>query len=132
MAQELTGSTGNGPYIQFENCNKNGVTCKYKDVSGKCIWESCIYDERPENTVLWFYECVICKETDCVDPKEMKVHFCKMCISRMQAVEALPVSCRWCGESIDSPPSWMFSGLCEKCLGKIQQAAYCGHCGRDT
>lgn len=131
MAETLKGNTGDPPYAQFEVCKKKGINCQYVDnVNGLCIWERCLYDESPPTTLLWYYECVICKEIDCADPRELKVPFCKVCVGRMNAVEALPVNCRWCGKSIDSPPSWMFSGLCESCLGKIREAAACAHCGR--
>jgi hypothetical protein len=124
--QEVSGDTS-GPYEQFVTCTHiNDFLCKYKDVqTNKCIFETCLIDSNiiPPMNLLWTFECVFCKQKDSIRPIEMKIHLCKTCIKRIQAVEALPITCRWCGQTITQPPSWPFSGLCETCLDAIRKAA---------
>jgi hypothetical protein len=120
---EVNGNT-EGPFEQFEICTYD-TNCKFKDVNGRCIFEICIIQHTvPPLTLLWYFECVICKTVDCIRPNDMKMHVCSSCISRMHAAEALPINCRWCGRKITKPPSWMFSGLCPVCLDRLYQAAW--------
>jgi hypothetical protein len=124
---EVQGTT-EGPFQQFEECSQE---CKYKDTDGRCIFETCISSNTlPPANMLWYFECIICKRVDSIEPKAMKIHICSECIKRIQKVEALPIRCKWCQAEISEPTSWMFSGLCEACLDKIHAAAFCSHCGR--
>ena len=119
---ELRGDTSSAPYPQFEMCkyaDSDSISCKYRDAAGRCVFENCVYDGLPKTGLLHYFECVICKEIDCIDTREMKVHFCHTCIERMQAAEVLPVTCKACGESIESPTDWIFSGLCQSCLNNL-------------
>lgn len=123
--QEVTGDT-TGPYEQFVTCTHlNDYDCKFKDVAtNKCIFETCMIDNiLPPLALMWTFECVFCKRKTSINPRERKIALCEKCISRIQAVEALPVTCRWCGQTITTPPSWPFSGLCEDCLAAIKAAA---------
>lgn len=130
VEDQTSGVLSEGPFTQFEQCTYD-IECRFKDTQGLCIFEACIMQHTlPPQTILWYFECIYCKKIDCIKPSSMKIHLCATCIQRIQAVEALPVKCRWCGASINTPPSWMFSGLCETCLGKIKAAAFCAHCGR--
>jgi hypothetical protein len=136
IQKELSGNDKEGPFEQFEMCphyKKSGsqdsqdtiyFDCKYRDTNGRCIFETCLFDNiAPPTTVLWYFQCIFCKRIDSIKPQEMKIHLCSTCIKRIQEVEALPVTCRWCGATITSPPSWPFSGLCEECLDSIKAAA---------
>lgn len=104
------------PYEQFEMCCHDDFECKYKDNNGRCIFETCRYDNiTPPRTLLWYYTCLICKRPDTAKVEELRAPFCHSCIERMQKVEELPHSCRYCGKSINQPANWMFSGICDEC-----------------
>ena len=129
LNNELKGTT-EGPFIQFEECTYDKL-CKFRDVNGKCIFETCIVQNTmPPTTLLWYFNCIICKNVDSIRPDRMKIHACKSCIDRMNDAEVLPFECRFCGATVNSPSPWMFSKLCPSCIGRIHAAAFCGHCGR--
>jgi len=119
------GGSKEGPFNQFALCHYTENSCKYKDVNGYCIFENCVVDgTNPPAVLLHYYECIICKNVDCCTPMDLKAHICTHCLERIQAAEVLPHTCRWCGASVDTPPTWMFSGLCEECLGRLKRAAW--------
>ena len=136
---KMEGDTGAAPYPQFEMCKHPTADCKHKDIAGRCIFENCKYDGMPQTAKLHFFKCIICGEVDCIDPKEMKAHFCQSCIKRMQKAEVLPVACKACGKLIESPTNWIFSGLCQECLNNLYDLAQpehhsklerCYHCSK--
>lgn len=124
---KMTGDTGAAPYPQFEVCKHPNTDCKHKDVAGRCIFENCLYDEAPNTAKLHFFKCVICGEVSAIDPREKKVHFCELCIQRMNDAEVLPVKCKACGKPIETPTNWIFSGLCQSCLNNLYDLAQPEH-----
>lgn len=104
------------PYDQFENCVHTDFECKYKDNYGKCIFETCQFDNIiAPRVLLWYFTCLICKRPDTAKVEELRAPFCHKCVERMNAAEQLPHNCRYCGKSINQPAAWMFSGICDEC-----------------
>lgn len=118
---KMAGDT-EGPFIQFEDCrHAKDFECKFKDINGKCIYETCVMDnDKPPRTSLWYFRCLICKREDSINPDEMRAPFCHSCIERMNKVEELPHTCRYCGKTINSPAQFMFSGICDECDSYIK------------
>jgi hypothetical protein len=112
----ISGDT-EGPFIQFEDCpHKNEYLCKFIDNNGKCSFETCVIDNiEPPRVLIWYYTCLICNRQDSAKPEELRAPFCHSCVSRMQKVEVLPHSCRYCGKTVNNPPAFMFSGICDDC-----------------
>ena len=125
---------GNEKLVQFEDCIKeaNGEKsdCKFKDINGKCIFETCIVEnELPPTQILWYYECIACKNVDCINPNEMKIHLCHQCIERLQRSEVLPFTCIICGQSQATPAQGWSTPICDTCLRKLNNSVHCKHCG---
>ena len=114
--KQLKGDT-EGPFIQFIDCpHKDEFKCKFIDNFGKCSFETCVVDNIiPPRVVLWYYRCLICNREDTALPAELRAPFCHSCVARMRKVEELPHKCRDCGKSVNQPPAWMFSGICDSC-----------------
>lgn len=111
------------PLVQFEDCCKPNENCKYKDTNGKCIFETCVVDnELPPTTLLWYFECIACKEVDCIKPHEMKIHFCKGCIEQLQTAQHLPFTCIICGSTQANRSKGFGNQICDKCLAALKQA----------
>lgn len=105
-----------GPYVQFEKCKHTEITCKYIDAYGNCSFETCQIDNIEVPRVkLWYFKCIICNRPDSAVPAELRAPICHSCVERMQELEHLPNTCRYCGATISSPPKWMFSGICDEC-----------------
>lgn len=117
------------PYKQFDEC-KDHPNCKYRDTSGNCIYETCIFDnESPGQNPTWFFECQICHKTEVREPRDMKVMFCDECLERIKKTEELPFTCVFCGESQSTPSKIPLSGICDKCFNKLNNAIHCKNCG---
>lgn len=114
-------------FVQFEPCTYNNgqpfLECKYIDNYKRCIFEDCIWDQKetPLLTPTWWFTCLICHKPDTIDPHEMKAHFCKSCIDRINDAEVLPFTCRFCGKQQSHPSQWMFSKICDSCMEKLTQ-----------
>lgn len=119
---KLEGSTGEPPYEQFEKCRHGeDYQCKWKDVNGCCIYETCVMDTiDPMRQDLWYTKCLICKRDFARKPEEMIVPFCDSCIQRMNKAEELPHKCIFCGRQINSPAKLMFSGICDDCADALR------------
>ena len=134
--QEVLGDGYDEEKIQFEPCKynpdkkeiepeKHGYgyreLCKYMDNYGNCIFENCMYDqeETPPTTDNWWFTCVICQQPDTIDPKNMKIHWCKSCIDRANEAEVLPFTCRYCGRKQNHPSKWFMSRVCDRCEPKL-------------
>ncbi len=116
------GETKEGPFFQFEECPHKDFNCKFRDIAGNCIWETCVVDNvNPPQVELWYFKCAICGLEDAVKPQEMRVPFCRSCLKRMNNVEKLPHTCRYCGKTINSPAAFMFSGICDECDNTIKE-----------
>lgn len=118
------------PYEQFEPCKYEGE-CKYKNViSGRCSFETCIYnDEWPIHSDEQEYECMVCHSINVRGPRDMKIHICDSCLERIRRTEELPFSCVFCGKKQSSPSKIPLSGICDKCFGAIKNAINCKRCG---
>lgn len=106
---------------QFEKCKvKDGELCKYCDTNDRCIFETCIVDnEYPPQTLLWYFECIACKEIDSIKPRNMKIHFCKNCIEQLQTAQVLPFTCILCGKSQASRGKGFGNQICDECISKL-------------
>ena len=104
--------------MQFEPCKYQKKKCKYIDINGLCMAENCLFDseETPVLTKKFWTECLICKKTFCIDPREMRVPFCPSCIARMQQAEVLPFTCIHCGKQQNHPSKIIFSRMCDECI----------------
>jgi hypothetical protein len=124
MADEMKGTTGEGPYTQFSACSRGKTNCRYLDAVGKCIWENCFFDTAPATTLVWYFTCIVCGEVDAEDPAEYNAPVCKFCKARMLKAEKLPFVCIGCGRTIATPSKAMFSSICDECWDLIFKAAY--------
>lgn len=115
---------------QFEKCTiKENEKCKYRDTNGRCIFETCIMDnEYPPQTLLWFFECIACKEIDSIKPREMKIHFCKNCIQQLQTAQVLPFTCIICGSSQGHRGKGFGNQICDNCISRLSQYINKWHC----
>ena len=106
---------------QFENCKvQGGRECKYCDTNGRCIFETCIVDnEYPPQTLLWYFECIACKEIDSIKPRNMKIHFCRNCIKQLQTAQVLPFRCILCGSSQAHRCKGFGNQICDTCVSKL-------------
>ena len=119
---------------QFEVCNKNdGRNCKYCDNMGRCIFETCLFEEElPPQTLLWFFTCIACQEEDCITPRNMKIHFCKNCIKQLQTAQTLPFTCIICGRSQSTRGKGFGNQICDHCISRLSRYVdqwHCEHCG---
>ena len=134
METKVEGDGQKEQKIQFEPCknrrededsvpSKSGYDkkCKYMDNYGNCIFENCVYDqeEKPPHVTEWWFTCVACQQPDSIDPKHMKVHFCRSCIKRINEREVLPFTCRYCGKTQNHPSLWWASGVCDDCIPQL-------------
>ena len=132
MEDEVKGEGWDEEKIQFEPCKYRvqdqedktpgyDKKCKYMDNYGNCIFENCKYDqeETPPTVVEWWFKCVACHEPDSIDPKHMKIHFCRSCIHRINIWEELPFTCRYCGKKQSHPSQWWASGVCDRCIPQL-------------
>lgn len=138
MESEIVGEGQNEEKVQFERCKYKDANekskhaeggdgkCKYMDTRGYCIFENCLYDqeETPPTVEYWWFECIVCKQPDIINPKNMKIHWCHSCIRRANEAEVLPFTCRYCGSQQNHPSQWMFSRVCDDCIDKL----YWPHC----
>ena len=119
-------------HMQFEPCSHRlkdeedqtpgyDKKCKYMDNKGNCIFENCRYDqeETPPHVTEWYFTCVICHEPDSIDPKRMKIHWCRNCIARANEAEVLPFTCRYCGKKQGHPSQWFLSMVCDSCIDQL-------------
>ena len=115
---------------QFEKCTiKGNEKCKYRDTNGRCIFETCIMDnEYPPQTLLWFFECIACKEIDSIKPREMKIHFCRNCIQQLQTAQVLPFTCIICGSSQGHRGKGFGNQICDSCISRLSQYINKWHC----
>ena len=106
---------------QFEKCRvQGGRECKYCDTNGRCIFETCIVDnEYPPQTLLWYFECIACKEIDSIKPRNMKIHFCRNCIKQLQTAQVLPFRCILCGSSQAHRCKGFGNQICDTCVSKL-------------
>lgn len=110
------------PLVQFEDCTYD-TNCKYKDINGRCIFETCIVqNELPPTTPLWYFECIACGKPDCIKPNDMRIHFCKTCIDQLQTAQKLPFHCIICGASQSHPSQGFGNQICDTCLAALKQA----------
>lgn len=126
--EEVKGEGWDEPKIQFEPCSHRTLDedsipgydrkCKYMDNYGYCIFENCRYDqeETPPHVTTWYFTCVVCHEPDTIDPKRMKIHWCRSCIARSNEAEVLPFTCRYCGKKQNHPSPWFMSRVCDDCV----------------
>lgn len=129
MALETLG-TEQKTYEQFEDC-KRDENCVYRDVNGKCIFETCIFDnEHPVHAVLWYFKCIACGSIDSIKPRDMKIHMCKSCIEHLQNSIKPKATCCICGSSIGSYTKAGFAVcICDSCVSRLRKAAFCKECG---
>jgi hypothetical protein len=131
MALDNAGGNGNHDteeknLDQFEKCKvQGGRECRYCDTNGRCIFETCIADnEYPPQTLLWYFECIACKEIDSVKPRNMKIHFCRNCIKQLQTAQVLPFKCIFCGSSQAHRGQGFGNQICDSCVQKLKW--FCG------
>lgn len=104
---------------QFEEC-KVQDNCVFKDTNGRCIFETClVQNELPPATLLWFFECIACKEIGSIKPNEMRIHFCQNCIDQLQKAQVLPFSCILCGKSQGNRGKGFGNQICNTCIDKL-------------
>ena len=101
---------------QFEECSlPENEKCKYRDTNGRCIFETCIMDnEYPPQTLLWFFECIACKEIDSIKPAQV-----------------LPFTCIICGSSQGHRGKGFGNQICDKCISRLSKYInkwHCEHC----
>lgn len=133
---EITGDGADEEKMEFEPCKYNpsgkGIdaespgygyreNCKYMDNYGNCIFENCMYDqeETPPQMEDWWFTCVVCQQPDNIEPKHMKIHWCRSCIDRANEAEILPFTCRYCGRKQHTPSQWFMSRVCDSCIKKL-------------
>lgn len=125
--QEIKNDT-QPPYEQFEECKR--TTCVYRNDNGRCIYETCIFDnEKPVHVENWDFECQFCHRIEQRNPRDMKIMACDRCLARIRAAEELPFTCVFCGKSQGHPSKIMFSGICDECFAKLNRAIHCKYCG---
>jgi len=99
------------PYEQFEKCERK--TCVYLNNNGRCIWETCKFDnEDPGYVQYWDFECQACHKIDQRDVRDMKLMFCDSCLERLAKAERLPFTC-----------------ISNTCLRKLRNSVHCKYCG---
>lgn len=82
-------------YPQFESCSNDG-DCLFKDVSGQCIFETCIWDDEfPKYKGVWSFKCQICGKNTSRSTRDNKIFICDDCLSRLKR----SASCQRCGNS---------------------------------
>ena len=130
-----------GPYEQFDTCTHTEISCKNRDENGKCIYETCVYDNKevPGAVTLHKYKCMFCDEVEYRDPREMKIQLCDSCLKRALKAEKLPFTCVFCGEEQDHVSKIFLSGICDTCFSKLNdlidwhsrlnKSAHCKNCG---
>ena len=118
--EEIVGDDADKDMTVFDPCKYNRKNCKYCDVYGNCMYETCIFDmdENPPINKQVVVKCEICTAEFSVDTKEMKSYICPSCRSRILAAEKLPFTCMHCGKQQNHYSKWMFSRLCDECLDK--------------
>ena len=122
LSDSTNGGEKDKPLEQFEKCEVD-PQCKFCDTNGRCIFETCIFDnEFPPQTLLWYFQCIACKEIDSIKPREMKIHFCRNCIRQLQTAQVLPFTCIICGSSQSHRGKGFGNQICDKCLRDIKQA----------
>ena len=125
---------------QFEICKYKGNSdsdkedaCKYRDNQGRCIFETCIYDnEFPPQTILWNFTCIACGDPCSIIPRKMKIHFCDRCRNQLRTAQKLPFECIICGRSQSSPAKGFGNQICDHCIGRLKKYVdqwHCEHCG---
>lgn len=124
--EEVTGDKYIENPIRFELCkhlatDKNNEHCKWIDNQGYCPFECCIKDEgeQPPERKGWTFTCIICGNPCTMEPKNMKIHWCRSCIEKAQDAEKLPFTCRYCGKEQNKRSQWMFSKVCDECIPKL-------------
>lgn len=116
------------PYEQFEKCERK--TCKYLSNNGRCIWETCKFEnEDPKFVQYWDFECQACHRIEQRDVRDMKIMFCDSCLERLAKAEELPFTCIICGDSQNHPPKGFSTPICDKCLAKLRNTIHCKYCG---
>ena len=113
---------------QFEKCDKD-ENCKWRDTNGRCIFETCLVEnELPPATLLWYFECIACKEVDSIKPNDMKIHFCRNCITQLQTAQVLPFRCIICGSSQSNRGKGFGNQICDHCISRLSQYINQWHC----
>lgn len=118
LQEEITGDGQTDDLLQYDICSRLAEidTCMYRDVYNYCALENCAWDELPNNTPDWWYNCEICNQTTSADPRGIRSYWCESCRSRIRQAEELPFTCRFCGKKQYSPSQWMFSRVCDDCI----------------
>lgn len=83
-------------YPQFEKCNYDG-DCIYKDTSGECIWETCLFEEElPKHKPVWSWHCVVCGEIVSKATRDVKTLICDSCLQRIKKtnIHVIDQDCR--------------------------------------
>lgn len=129
MAVDDSVQAAQGPFTQFVDC-VNNIDCQYKNNSGKCIYETCIYNqEHPPTMTLMSFKCEVCDESELRDPRLMKIRICDNCIDRMIKAEKKPFTCVFCSRSQSSNSKIFLSGICDHCFDNLQRSINCKNCG---
>jgi len=80
-------------YKQFDDCDQD---CIYKDTSGQCIFETCMWDnEFPPSKGTWGFTCQICGKKTSKATRAVKILICDDCLQRLRR----SASCKECGNS---------------------------------
>lgn len=114
---KIKGTIDDKPLEQFEPCiHAAEFECKYMDLSGKCTFESCIFDTSlPPMVSIWFYECIFCG-LPCSDiPQQVRMPICHTCLAQIRKISNIPHACVCCGTPVYNNSPMMFTGLCQGC-----------------
>lgn len=100
-----------------EHCNK-GV-CRFRNIDGTCVFESCLYDERPTETGNLNFKCSLCTEETSRPDRELVIGtVCKEEEEKLPIVGKKTYNCIFC-DAESSVRKVPYHNICNDCIKEI-------------